>query len=74
MEWIRVQDKLPPVKEGWSHSERVLVFYEGNEHQVEDYGIAYYNYDPPYTPAMFIDFAKYGRQPKLWSPIEPPKP
>jgi hypothetical protein len=73
MEWINPKNNLPPAKAGWNHSNRVLVWYKGNEHDVEDFGIAYYNYDPPYAKPGFTDFAHYGRQPDLWQPIEPPK-
>lgn len=70
--WIKVEDSLPVRKEGWNHSERVLVFYEGNESDSEEYGIAFYNYDPPYSKPGFTDFAHYGRKPKLWQRIEHP--
>jgi len=72
MEWIKVKYQLPDAKHGWSHSERVLVYYEGNEFETECYGIAYYNYSPPYADPGFTDFAHYGRQPSLWTSIVPP--
>lgn len=71
-EWIDVKERLPPAKEGWNHSERVLLFYPGNETQTTEYGIGYYHYDPPYKKASFTDFSNYNRQPSKWSPIEPP--
>lgn len=73
MEWINPKDELPPTKEGWNHSERVLVWYEGNEHEISKYGIAYYHYDPPFGMPMFVDFAHYGKQPTLWTIIDEPK-
>lgn len=72
MEWIKPEDKLPPAKEGCKHSERVLVWYEGSEHTVESYGIAYYNYDPPFSNPGFTNFSNYNRKPTLWTPIESP--
>lgn len=40
-DWIDVKIKLPEA--GWTHSERVLVYYPGTEYNVETYGIAYYH-------------------------------
>jgi hypothetical protein len=73
MEWISVKDRLPNSKEGWTHSDRVLVWYKGDEYNVETYGVAFYNYNPPFNNPGFTDFEHYGRQPTLWTPIEPPK-
>lgn len=48
-QWISVNDRLPEAKPGWNHSERVLLWYEGGEHNVNQYGVGYYNYDPPFS-------------------------
>jgi hypothetical protein len=58
----------PPAQPNWSHSEQVLVYYEGNpEAQVTDkFGIAYYHYDQPFNGAKWLDFNNYGRRPKYW--------
>lgn len=74
MEWIKVDDYLPKPKDGWNHSDRVLLWYKGTENFCESYGIGYYHYKPPFDDPKWIDFhyAK-SRQPDAWQPLpEPP--
>lgn len=59
----------PPAKEGWEHSEQVLVYYESQpEIGLGDrFGIAYYHYFPPFKDSPeWIDFTQSGRAPKYW--------
>lgn len=64
--------ELPSRKEGWNHSDRVLVYYEGSETQVDQYSIAYYHYDPPFQCAGFIDWTYPDRVVKCWHPLPSP--
>lgn len=61
-------DKPPPKKAGWDHSERCLVYYEASPELglVENFGIAYYHYNPPFEKAHWVDFAHHDRTPSLW--------
>lgn len=72
-DWYKPEEKLPPAKPGWQHSEQVLVHYEGGEVGVETFGIAYYHYDSPYAGAKWIDFHHMGRTPDRWQPITTPQ-
>jgi hypothetical protein len=72
-EWFYPEKTLPPAKEGWNHSEQVLVHYEGGETMVETFGVAYYHYNSPYAGSKWIDFHHMGRTPDRWQPINPPK-
>ncbi len=70
--WIDVNERLPEPKDGWDHSEQVLVHYNGipNE-KVEGYGISYFHYNPPFQESpRFIDFND-SREPTHWMPIPP---
>lgn len=60
----------PPKKEGWDHSERVLVYYAASpEGGVGDaYGIAYYHYKPPFDGPSWVDFHS-DRTPDKWWPL-----
>lgn len=71
-EWIKLSSgQLPEKKKGWQHSEQVLLHYPSIENdKVEGYGVGYYNYDPPFANAGFIDFHYYGRVPDAWMPIQ----
>jgi hypothetical protein len=61
----------PPKKDGWSHSEQVLVYYESNERACSRYSVAYYHYDPPFESEKWTDFSgsAYGRSPLYWWPL-----
>ena len=67
--WVAVSDRLPERKEGWDHTEQCLVKYRATIHSVENHGIAYYHYNPPYDNSGWIDFAHLGRTPIAWMPI-----
>lgn len=62
--WTPVEESLPPKKDEWNHSERVVIKYWGGE-----LGIGYYHYNPPYREPGFIDFFNVGLQPTHWLPI-----
>ena len=72
--WNLCSEVLPPPKAEYGYSEQCLVWYVGEPNvRVEGYGIAYYNYEPPFqTTGMWVDFAHYGRQPIAWKHILPP--
>ena len=70
--WVSASQP-PKAKEEWGHTEQCLVWYKGSEHEIESYGIAYYNYDPPYSKPGWTDFHQFGRQPQFWMPL-PDKP
>lgn len=75
-DWISVKERLPEPKNGWTHSDRVLLWYEGSEHNVNQYGIGYYHFEPPFMSPGFVDFyyAFNGRKPTHWMPLPlPPK-
>jgi hypothetical protein len=61
----------PPKKEGWNHSEQVLVYYKGNEERISRFSVAYYHYDPPFESPRWIDHSghAYGRSPLYWWPL-----
>ena len=57
----------PPRKEGWDHTEQVLVYYEANLELglTAKWGIAYYHYNPPFfEEPKWIDFHNH-RTPTL---------
>jgi hypothetical protein len=59
----------PPKKEGWNHSEQVLVYYEAIPELdlVDKWGIAYYHYNPPFkNKPEWIDFFNPNRVPTYW--------
>lgn len=62
----------PPAKEGWEHSEQVLVYYDiiPELNYGAGFGIAYYHYFPPYkNEPEWVDFSyngRAGRVPKYW--------
>lgn len=60
----------PPKKDGWDHSDRVLVHYAASpEGGVGDaYGIAYYHYKPPFDGPHWVDFHS-DRTPDKWWPL-----
>lgn len=67
--WISVTDRLPEAKEGWDHSKRCLVCYDG-----DNYGIAFYHHRFPEEGGRWVDFHHYGSKPTHWIPLpEPPK-
>lgn len=70
--WTYCDDRLPERKEGWSHTDEVLVWYEGGVQKMAKYGIAYYHYDPPYRDPEWVDFANLGRVPIVWKAITKP--
>ncbi len=70
--WTYCDDRLPERKEGWSHTDEVLVWYEGAEQKMAKYGIAYYHYDPPHRDPEWVDFANLGRVPIMWKAITKP--
>ena len=62
----------PPRKEGWEHSDQVLVLYKGNPNYVEAYGIAYFHYNPPFKSSPeWVDVSgnHHGRMPFEWWPL-----
>lgn len=61
----------PPRKEGWNHSNRVLVWYAPNEHSSDTFSIAYYHYDPPFKNAPeWTDFDNGScGEPAFWWPL-----
>lgn len=70
--WTYCDDRLPERKEGWNHTDEVLVWYEGGEQKMAKYGIAYYHYDPPHRDPEWVDFANLGRVPIMWKTITKP--
>ncbi len=61
---------LPPLKDGWKHTEQVLVLYEATETNTSHFGIAYYHTEPPFRDkGHWVDFANYGKQPTRWMTI-----
>lgn len=70
--WTYCDDRLPERKEGWEHTDEVLVWYEGGERKMAKYGIAYYHYRPPYRDPEWVDFANLGRVPIAWRPLPAP--
>lgn len=72
-EWVYCDDRLPERKEGWNHTDEVLVWYEGGEQKIAKYGIAYYHYDPPHRAPEWVDFANLGRVPWMWKAIVRPE-
>lgn len=69
--WVPCSERLPEAKEGWEHSEQVLVWYQPTADAVGNYGIAYYHYNSPYQGSTWIDFAHLGREPIAWHPLVP---
>lgn len=70
LDWKRYDaSNPPPAKEGWNHSDQVLVFYEVSaELQLANkFGIAYYHYSPPFKgEPCWVDFDNADREPKYW--------
>jgi hypothetical protein len=61
--------KNPPnKKEGWYHSDQVLVYYEAcPEAGITDkWGIAYYLDNPPFNGPQWVDFDNPNRTPAYW--------
>lgn len=67
-------DTPPPAKEGWQHSDMVLVWYPGAPEagKTDRFGIAYYHYNPPFEDARWIDWDHPGRAPRWWWPLPSP--
>lgn len=68
--------KNPPArKEGWNHSDQVLVYYEACPEAgfTNKWGIAYYHFDPPFGGPQWVDFDNSDRIPAYWWEL-PPKP
>jgi hypothetical protein len=62
-------DQPPLAKQGWDHSERVLVYYEAiPEICLDAWSIAYYHYKPPFDGPHWTDF-RYNRTPACWWPL-----
>ena len=60
----------PPHKKDWEHSEQVLVYYSGGEHEIDSWGIAYYHYCPPFeNKPKWIDFDNPNKFPLYWWPL-----
>lgn len=72
MKLIKIEEgcPLPSKIDGWQHTKQVLVFYPAIPNgKVETWGVAYYNYNPPFDLPGFVDFKNYGRKPTHWAEI-----
>ena len=62
----------PPCKDGWKHSDQVLVYYPAMpEHDLVDrWSIAYYLYEPPFkNKPEWVDFNVDRGTPLYWWPL-----
>lgn len=59
---------IPGKKQGWEHSEQVLVWYPAlpEANLTDRYSVAYYHYNPPFNGPNWVDFFNPGRIPERW--------